>query len=104
MIAVGVDLLDRLEVAHLEAELAGVLAHLRRELGTEDRLETGIVLDQLGVEQLAPERAAVQQDCLQVHPGRVQPRGQAGRPAADDDDVVIAHSSKWKYSRLLLYS
>src|SRR6266851_590458 len=46
-LALDVDLLDRLELADFDAELAGVLAHLGGELRAEDGLKARVVLDQL---------------------------------------------------------
>ena len=91
-VAVDVDLLHRLEVADLEAELARVLAHLRREVRSEDRLKPGVVLDELGVQQLAAKRPAVEQHGLEVHPRGVEAGREAGGAAADDDHVVLAHA------------
>src|SRR5207245_15708 len=67
-VPVFVNLLDRLELADVEPEFARVVAHLRRQLAAEDGLEAGVVLDQLSVQQLAAQRAAVQQKGLEVHP------------------------------------
>src|SRR5581483_10819255 len=91
-VAVDVDLLHRLEVADLEAELARVLAHLGGKVRAQDGLEPGVVLDKLGVQKLAAQRPAVEQDGLEVHPRGVQTGGQAGGAPADDDDVVLAHA------------
>src|SRR5207247_11449117 len=92
------DLTDRLAVANLYPELPRVVGHLERQVGAEDRLEAGVVLDQLGVQELAAQRPAVDDDRLQVHPGGVQGSRQPRRPAAHDDDVEIAHCIK-EYSR-----
>src|SRR5207247_10311556 len=96
--SLAVDLLDRLEVANLHPELSRVVAHLERQVRAEDRLEAGVVLDQLGVQELAAERPPVDDDRLQVHPGGVEGSRQPGRPAAHDDHVEIVHCIK-KYSR-----
>ena len=102
--AVLVDLLDRLELPDFQAEPAGVVAHLGGQLAAQDGLEAGVVLDQLGVQQLAAEGAPVQQEGLEVHPGRVEAGGQPGRAAAHDDYVVVAHCIKFKCSRGSRYS
>ncbi len=47
-------LLDDDAVLELGAELGGVLGELLRELPAENVLEPGVVLDELGIEQLAP--------------------------------------------------
>src|SRR5262249_23102376 len=62
-----VDLLDALELADIEAELASVVEHLDGEVAAEDRLEAGIVLDHLGVEQLAAHRATLHQNAGELH-------------------------------------
>src|SRR5439155_11834180 len=73
----------------LGAEFRGVLGKLLRELVPEDRLEAGIILDQLRVQQLAAGKTPLEHDRLEhrtacVHPG-AHPRG----TGADDDDVVL---------------
>ena len=61
-------------------------------IAAQDRLEPRVVLDQLRVEQLAPQRAAVDEHRAQVHARGVQPRGEARRPPSHDDDVErLAH-------------
>ena len=67
----GRDRLHLGELAQVKPELAGVFAHLDRQVGAQDRLEARVVLDQLGVEQLPAQRAAVEEDSLQVHAGGV---------------------------------
>jgi len=89
--SLDVDLLDRFEVPYLEAELAGVVAHLGRQLRAEDRLKARVVLHQLGVQELSAERSPVDQHSLQVHPCRVEACRQTGRAAPHDDHVVAAH-------------
>ena len=96
-----VDLLDRFELADLEAEFPRVVAHLGRQLRAQDGLVARVVLDQLGVQQLPAKRAPVQQQRLEVHPGRVEAGRQPGGAASDDDYIVIAHSIRSKCGRLV---
>ena len=51
--------------------------------------EARVVLDVAGDHQLAARRRPGQDDRLEVRPGGVDRRGQAGRPGADDDDVRL---------------
>ena len=78
------------------AEALGLVAHRLHELRAHDPLgEAGVVLD-LGrlLEQAAPEEA-LDDEGLEVRAGGVQRGGVAGRPAADDDDVLdpVAHGA-----------
>jgi len=92
LVVLDVDLADGLELPDVEPEVARVLAHLDGQLAAQDRLEARVVLDQLGVEQLAAQRPPVEEHGAQVHAGRVEARRQAGRAAPHDDHVVaLAH-------------
>src|ERR1019366_4258038 len=86
----NLDRLHRLEFANVETELAGVVAHLAGQVPAGDRLESRVVLDQLGVEQLAADRATVDQHRLQVHAGSVEP---AARPAGPPPTMMRSQLS-----------
>ena len=78
------------------AEALGLVAHRLHELRAHDPVaEAGVVLD-LGrlLEQAAPEEA-LDDERLEVRARGVQRGGVAGRPAADDDDVLdpVAHGA-----------
>ena len=45
--------------------MPGVLGHLLGEIGTKNREETGVILDLLGIEQLASRNPAFEQDGLE---------------------------------------
>ena len=72
----------------IDAEFDRLVRHPLRQLGTGDVIETGIVLDRLGVEQLAARCAPLEQHGLDPCPAGVEGRGEASRPTADDHDVV----------------
>src|SRR5438876_5930321 len=55
VVALGADLLHRLVGLDLETEFESVVSHLSCELGSGDGLESGIVLYQLGVEDLSTD-------------------------------------------------
>src|SRR6266511_3165354 len=76
------DLLDALQL-DLQAELLCVLAHLLGEVEAGDGFLTRPVLDEVGVEELAPD-ARREQDRVHVRAGRVQSGGEARGAAADD--------------------
>ena len=87
-VTAALNALDR--VGHeLRAELLGVLGHFLRQLPALDALEAGVVFDQVGVEQLAARRAALERHGLEHAAARVHRRAHAGRSRADDDDVVL---------------
>ena len=88
-VPVDADLLHARVRLDLEAELAGMLRHLLGELRPRHRREAGVVLDQVGVEDLATGVLALEEDGAHVGARRVQSRGEPGGPAADDDQVVI---------------
>src|SRR5450759_5991039 len=73
-------------------------------LGSEDRFEARIVLDQLCVQELTAKRTAVDHHRLQVHPSGVQCGRQPGGTPSDDDDVVIAHCTDWNCAGSSSYS
>ena len=98
------DLVDGLEVADVDAELPGVVAHLEGELRPEHGLETRVVLDQLGVQELTAEGTSVQDHGSQVHAGGVERGRQPGGPAPHDDHVVLAHCLNNNCSQPATYS
>src|SRR5207245_960393 len=72
----------------LGAELLRVLRHLLRELPPFDALEPDVVLDQVGVQKLAPRRPALDRQGLEHAPPRVHRGAQPGGARPDDDYVV----------------
>src|SRR5437867_5974881 len=70
------------------AEFLGMLAHLLGEVPSLDALEPDIVLNQIGVEQLAPRSATLDRNRLQHSATRIHGRAQPSGAAADDDQVV----------------
>jgi hypothetical protein len=64
-----------------------VVAHLEGEVGAEDRLDPRVVLDLFRVVQLTAERAAIDQNGAEVHPGGIEAGGEARGTTADDDHV-----------------
>jgi hypothetical protein len=66
-----------------------MVGHFLGELGSGDGLESGIVLDEVRVEDLATDVLGIEEDRLHVGPGRVQACGEAGGAAADDDEVEV---------------
>jgi hypothetical protein len=66
-----------------------MIRHLLRELGSGDGLEPGIVLDEVGVEDLATDVLGIEEDRFHVRPRRVQARGETGGAAADDDEIEV---------------
>jgi len=90
-IALGANAFHRLVSLDLETEFDRVVGHLLGEVRAGDRLEAGIVLDQVGVEDLASGSLRVEKENLHVGARRVQPRSEAGGSAADDDEVEIGH-------------
>src|SRR5207249_2008829 len=65
-IALGSDALHGLVSLDLETEFGRVVGHLLGKLRAGDRLEAGIVLDQVGVENLAARQLRVEKDDLHV--------------------------------------
>jgi len=92
-VALGADLLHAGVRLDAQAELAGVVGHLRGKLGPGDRLEPGIVFDQLRVEDLATDVLGLEEDRIHVRARRIQARGETRRAASDDDQVEISHKS-----------
>ena len=78
---------DSLQV---DAELDGLVCHALGQLRPSDVIEARVILDRLGVEQLAARGAALEHHGFDPRSPGVQGGGQAGRPCADDDDVVSA--------------
>ena len=74
----------------VDAELDGLVGHALGEFRPGDVIEPRVVLDRLGVEQLAARGAALEHHGFDPRSSGVQGGGQAGRPSADDDHVVLA--------------
>src|SRR2546430_8440749 len=92
----------------VDADFERLVSHALRQLGTRDVIETGVVFDRLGIEQLTTRSAPLEKHGLDPRPAGVKRRGEAGRPTADVHDVVspslvtrlaISHVS---YARSLL--
>jgi hypothetical protein len=66
-----------------------VVGHLPGELGARDGFESGIVLDEVGVEDLAAYVFRIQEDRLHVGARGVETRRKSGGAAADDDEIEI---------------
>ena len=86
-VAIGADVLHRAIRVDLETEFECVVGHLSGKLGTGDGFKPGIVLDELGVENLATDVFGVEEDRLHVRPRGVQAGGEPGGSAADDDEI-----------------
>src|SRR5699024_769800 len=72
------------------AEALRLLLHGRHQLGPLDPLgETRVVLDvRRGHQRAAGIEGTGDDDGVHLGPGRIDGRGVAGRPGADDDDLV----------------
>ena len=79
-------------VHHLGAEVLGLGEHHGGEVAAEDALEAGVVLDQLGVEQLAAGGLGLDDHGADLAAAGVEGGGETGRAGADDGDVVLVHS------------
>ena len=90
--------LDDDAVLELGAELRGVIGEFLRELVPEDRLEAGIVLDQLGVQQLAARKAALEHDGFEHRAAGIHAGAHPRRARADDDDVVLIGRGQFRSS------
>jgi hypothetical protein len=66
-----------------------MVGHLPGELGAGDRLEARIILDELGVEDLATHVLGIQEDRFHVRACGIKACSQAGGSAADDDEVEV---------------
>src|SRR6185437_446121 len=75
-------------VLKLGTELGGVLGEFLRELAAEDALESGVVLDQLGIEELAAGKAALEDDGLEHGSAGVHAGAHSCRARSDNHDVV----------------
>src|SRR2546427_555609 len=73
----------------VDAELDGLVGHALGEFRPGDVIEPRVVLDRLGVEQLAARSAALEHHGFDPRSSGVQGGGQAGRPSADDDHIVV---------------
>src|SRR6185436_17698011 len=71
----------------LRAEFHGVLGHLLRQIPTLDALEADVVFDEIGIQELAARRAALDRDRLEQAPARIEGRAQARGAGTHDDDV-----------------
>ena len=87
--ASGIDGLHRDGRQQLDAVASGLLGEAIGELGAADPLrEAGVVVESLGDTRLPAERGPLDDQGAQVLAGGVDRRRQAGRPTADDHDVV----------------
>ena len=78
------------DVDDARAEALRLGAHRGHQLRALDAVrEARVVLDVAREHQLAARRGAGEDDRLEVGAGRVDGRGQAGRPGADDDDLGV---------------
>ena len=71
------------------SELDRVGGHQVGQLAAQHVLETGIVVDPLGVEQLASGNTPLQEDRPQQAPARIHGGAETGRPPAYDDDIQL---------------
>ncbi len=71
------------------SELLRVIRHLLRQVSTQNALETGVVLDEFRIEQLASGQASFDDQGIQHAPTGIHRRTQSRRPTPYDDDVVI---------------
>src|SRR5205823_4506865 len=99
---VDADLLHGLVRLDLEAEFERVLGHPLGELRAGDRLDAGIVLDELRVEDLAAEILLLHEERAHVRAGRVEPRGKSGGTTADDDEIEVGQRRSFPGSSLTL--
>jgi hypothetical protein len=65
-----------------------VLEHLDRQFGAAQFAGTGVVFDFIGVDHLSARRQPVEHQHLHVGPDGIDSRGHAGRPGADDNDII----------------
>ena len=92
--AVGLALDARHAVGdQLRAELERVRRHLLGQLEAVDRLEAGVVLDQLGVEELAAGHPLLEHHGAQHRAAGVEGAGEPRRARADDDQIQFSHES-----------
>jgi len=90
VVALGVaaKLGDALDLAHLGAELLGLLLHLLGEVEPRDALgEAGVVLHEVGEGDLPAGHVALEDGRLEAAAAAVDAGGQPGGAGADDDDV-----------------
>ena len=73
----------------LGPEFAGVFLELGSQVRAGDTQEAGVILDNIGVEDFAPGDTFFQDACLQLGSSAVHAGAEAGRPGADDEQVVI---------------
>ncbi len=95
------------DVVDYRAEALGLGAHVGHQRRAVDTLgEAGEVLDLAGDHQLAAGHEAGDDERLEVGASGVDGRGQAGRPAADDEHACVRtaaalHRGRGRVSRLL---
>jgi hypothetical protein len=77
---------------NLGAELGGVIGELLGEILSEDVIESRIVFDELGVQQLAAWKTLLQDDGLEHRAPGVQSGAHPRGARSDDYDVVIVGS------------
>src|SRR4051812_25846241 len=82
------DRVDRL-LPNIGAEFDGVCGHEIGELPAKDVLEPRVVVDPLGVEQLAAGNPPLQEHRTQHAPAGVDGSAQTGRPTTDDDQIQL---------------
>ena len=75
-------------LADVGAELLGVLGHEAGQLVALHGGEAGVVLDEVGVEELAARGAPLEDDGVQHAAAGVHAGAEAGGAGADDDQVV----------------
>ena len=70
-----------------------MLRHLGRELPAEHVLEPGVVVDPLGIEQLAPGHTPLQHDGVEHAPAGIHRGADPCRPRPNDDQIVYFASA-----------
>src|SRR6266568_2614733 len=73
----------------LETKFTCMVGHLLGQLSSGNGREAGVVLDEIGVEDLAADVLALEQDRAHVRARGVQSGGKPGGATADDDEVVV---------------
>ena len=89
VVALAADPAHGLVGLDLEPEFQRMLRHPLREGGAGDRLDARIVLDELGVQDLATEVSLLEEDDPHVGARRIESSGEAGGSSADDDEVEL---------------
>jgi hypothetical protein len=73
----------------LGPELLRVAGHALGELAAEDGLEAGVILDELGVEELSSRDLAFEQQRPEHAAAGIHGGAQPGRAPADDDGIEV---------------